>query len=51
MYRVLFKVIKVCIHIKETLYLEILLRKNVDTIVSKEIYPLVNGIAELNMTT
>lgn len=43
--------IKVCIHIKETLYLEILLRKNVDTIVSKELYPLVNGKAELNMTT
>lgn len=43
--------IKICIHIKETLSLEFAFKKNNDSIVSKELYPLVEGVANINTTT
>ena len=50
MYRVLFRVIKINIHIKEQLLLEIVFKKGVETIVGKDLYPLVDGIANINVT-
>lgn len=51
MYRVLFRIIKIHIHIKERISLEVVFRKGTETIVAKELYQLVDGIAHVNLTT
>lgn len=50
MYRVLFRIIKINIHIKEHLLLEIVFKKGAESIVGKDFYPLVDGIAKINVT-
>ncbi len=51
MYRVLFRIMRICIHIKEQLSLEVLLKKDSECIVAKDSSPLINGIANINITT
>ncbi len=51
MLRVLFRVIKICIHIKETLSLEFVFKKDNETIASKDLYTLLDGVSNINTTT